>query len=90
MGCNCSKPVKETAADGSDFPEFLMISRLEPWTKFEKQFPFYRMNVLHFMAAVDKIGKENFSVKELSDRLNTKIWREKDHFGKYSPLLKVL
>ena len=62
MGCDCSKPSKETAADGSDFPEIKMLKMLDPWTKFEKQFPFYRMNVLHFLAAIDKIGKDNFSI----------------------------
>ena len=48
-----------------------MKMNLDPWTKFEKQFPFYRMNVLHFLKAIEKIGKDIFSIKELSDRLNT-------------------
>ena len=69
--CSCQRQPRETAADGSDFPEIKMLNMLDPWTKFEKQFPFYRMNVLHFLTAIDKIGKENFSVKEMSDRLNT-------------------
>ena len=69
--CSCAKPTRETAADVSDFPEIKMKMNLDPWTKFEKQFPFYRMNVLHFLKAIEKIGKDIFSIKELSDRLNT-------------------
>jgi hypothetical protein len=51
-----------------------MVLVTDPLIKFEKQFPFYRMNVLHYLDAIDKIGKDKFSVIDLSNRLNTQIW----------------
>ena len=47
---------------------------LDPFIKFEKKFPFHRMNITQYMSAIEKIGKENFTVGELSNRLNSRIW----------------
>ena len=73
MGCNCSRAL-ETKADGSNYPQVNVFMIQDPFIKFEKQFPFHRMNVLNFLDSVSKIGKDTYSIEDLKFRLNTQIW----------------
>ena len=87
MGCDCSKDEGYNPGAG-DKIEDNPSNYKDPQQRLEKSFPFYRVHIMAFYEKVMSIGKDKFTIMELSGALNTEAWAGK--FGPGTDLNKLL
>lgn len=63
----------------------------DPFVKFEKSFPFYRMHVENYRAQIYSFGKDNIKISELKNRFEGGMWRDQfDEGSELNQLLRAL
>ena len=85
MGCNCSKGASKAS---QEIPPINMQKITDPFVKFEKSFPFYRMHIENYNKQIYSFGKDTVKIEELKNRFDGAIWR--DQFDEGSELNQLL
>ena len=69
-------------------PQVKPASIKDPFVRFEKQYPFYRMHVEAFRQKIYSYGKDNISIEELANRFDDEMWN--DQFKPGTDVYKLL
>jgi hypothetical protein len=85
MGCNCSKGPSSATKDA---PPMNLQKISDPFVKYEKSFPFYRMHIENFRSQIYSFGKDKIKIFELKNRFDGAMWR--DQFEEGSELNQLL
>ena len=85
MGCKCTKGLSRAS---TETPPVNLSKISDPFVKFEKSFPFYRMHIENFRQQIYNLGKDEIRIEDLKNRFEGAIW--KDHFNEDSELTQLL
>jgi hypothetical protein len=75
MGCKCSKTKYDASLDAGDLPPVNLSKIKDPLMKWEKSYPFCRIHITNIKDKIFSLGKNNFSIAELSDLIDTPAWK---------------
>uniref|UniRef100_A0A7S3CSH0 Uncharacterized protein n=1 Tax=Strombidium rassoulzadegani TaxID=1082188 RepID=A0A7S3CSH0_9SPIT len=76
MGCKmCTQSRGLPQKDGGDLPVANLANIRDPLERFEKDFPFYRMEIAGFRQIIYSFGRDKFSIRDLAQRLPAQLWQ---------------
>ena len=88
MGCFCSKGSSNASFEK---PAMNIAKLKDPFVKFEKSFPFYRMHIENFRTQIYSFGKDMISIEDLQNRFSGAIWKNQfDEGSELNLLLRAL